>query len=787
LLNVTGTNADGGILTLENNSNSLQTNRAVGQLDFYSNDGSANGTGVKAKIQAIALNSIGNEVGLTFGTSGTGSSTAVEAMRIDSSGNVHAGGSTSITATVSGDNNAPTFIVEDSLATSIALLRSDTSIVSGNSFGSYAWYGTDTTSNLPRPLAAIQAIASGTHSAGDNPTDIRFLVTPDGTESLSEKMRIDSSGSVGIGTTNPSNPLEIEFADATAYSATASNPSFQIGNINSSANTNFSSISMFTDGNGRGIVNLNALNNAASSSADFSIQTRHIGTLGERLRVTSSGNVGIGESNPATWKFHVKTTDSNSMRLNNSTGSGNTIDFVDQTWQSQIQGNSGSLLFKTGGTTEAMRIDSAGSLLTGKTSADFGSTQGFEVRATGNTYITSPNVQALRLTRTGNDGDIAVFKKDTLTVGSIGVRYSNLYAGRGTSGLAFSSTGLDVHPFNPTTLADSDGAIDLGLSGARFKDLYLSGAVNLGDTYGLQWGTGNERITGVNTGNSLRFITNNAEKMRIDSSGNLLVGTTSSNYGVAGSQLGVGGNNYMTRSGANPLLLNRLSSDGAILSLMKDGTTVGSIGSTSGSMYIEGNPATSKVGLTFYGSSIEPRDAGSPADAAVDLGASNSRFKDLYLSGGVYLGGTGAANKLDDYEEGTHAATLNMSSGSVGYGNNVGTYVKVGNQVTYTAWISISSVSSPSGNLNITLPFAIPATTTRPASMFVANNMTSVTGNVGGWINPNTATLYLIAVNGGDMASLTGANLAVSTELYITITYNIYPYAYRTVGTYRRK
>ena len=87
LVNVTGSGSEGGILTLENSSNSLQTNRALGQLDFYSNDGSANGTGVKAKIQAIALNSIGNEVGLTFGTSGTGSATAVEAMRIDASGN----------------------------------------------------------------------------------------------------------------------------------------------------------------------------------------------------------------------------------------------------------------------------------------------------------------------------------------------------------------------------------------------------------------------------------------------------------------------------------------------------------------------------------------------------------------------------------------------------------------------------------------------------------------------------------------------------------------------------
>jgi hypothetical protein len=49
--------------------------------------------------------------------------------------------------------------------------------------------------------------------------------------------------------------------------------------------------------------------------------------------------------------------------------------------------------------------------------------------------------------------------------------------------------------------------------------------------------------------------------------------------------------------------------------------------------------------------------AGANADATHDLGYSSSRFRDLYLSGGVYLGGTGAANKLDDYEEGTWTPT----------------------------------------------------------------------------------------------------------------------------------
>jgi hypothetical protein len=124
---------------------------------------------------------------------------ASEAMRIDSSGNAHIGGTTSITTAVTGDNVAPKLIVEGTTATSIAVLRQDTSIVSGNSLGSLGFYGTDTTSNTPTPLAAVQALASGTHAAGDNPTDLRFLTTPDNSATMAEAMRIDAAGNVLVG------------------------------------------------------------------------------------------------------------------------------------------------------------------------------------------------------------------------------------------------------------------------------------------------------------------------------------------------------------------------------------------------------------------------------------------------------------------------------------------------------------------------------------------------------------------------------------------------------------
>ena len=84
---------------------------------------------------------------------------------------------------------------------------------------------------------------------------------------------------------------------------------------------------------------------------------------------------------------------------------------------------------------------------------------------------------------------------------------------------------------------------------------------------------------------------------------------------------------------------------------------------------------------------------------------------DVTLSGGVYVGGTGSANYLDDYEEGTWTPSFAASGGtlSVSYHEQVGAYTKVGNVVTVTAWLRTSSVSG-GGNYHLYvsgLPFTV--------------------------------------------------------------------------------
>lgn len=127
-----------------------------------------------------------------------------------------------------------------------------------------------------------------------------------------------------------------------------------------------------------------------------------------------------------------------------------------------------------------------------------------------------------------------------------------------------------------------------------------------------------------------------------------------------------------------------LDADGGDIVFKDGGTEFGSIGNSNGSMFIEGLPSTGKVGLTLYGSSIEPRDGGSAADNAVDLGATGTRFKDLHLSGeanangfrlrqgnsltgGVFkefnITGTGSANDTSIFSE-TGLGINFMSGGS---------------------------------------------------------------------------------------------------------------------------
>ena len=140
----------------------------------------------------------------------------------------------------------------------------------------------------------------------------------------------------------------------------------------------------------------------------------------------------------------------------------------------------------------AITIDSSENVLVGKSVTTF-ATEGATFEKGGALELTTDSGRALRVHRTTNDGSLIEFNKDSTTVGSIATVAGRLGIGTGDAGLFFDD---DNNRIGPVTLAsgtpvDSDGLLDLGYSGARYKDLYLSGGVVFGDAGGSGTSTSN--------------------------------------------------------------------------------------------------------------------------------------------------------------------------------------------------------------------------------------------------------------------------------------------------------
>jgi hypothetical protein len=174
---------------------------------------------------------------------------------------------------------------------------------------------------------------------------------------------------------------------------------------------------------------------------------------------------------------------------------------------------------------------------------------------------------------------------------------------------------------------------------------------------------------------------------------------------ISGAYTGITQTGTLTNSGAPVSTFNRTTNDGTIIDLRKDGTIVGSIGNFGDNLGIE----SVDVGLLFLSGSSEIIPTGGNfgvSDNTKDLGRSSTRFKDLYLGGGLYVGGTAAANKLDDYEEGTFTPTFTSTSASFSYSQQYGFYTKIGRSVTCHIFIRAQSSGTTSNSLFISgLPF----------------------------------------------------------------------------------
>jgi len=158
------------------------------------------------------------------------------------------------------------------------------------------------------------------------------------------------------------------------------------------------------------------------------------------------------------------------------------------------------------------------------------------------------------------------------------------------------------------------------------------------------------------------------------------------------------------------------TTDGDKIRLEKSGTLVGSVGTYNGVPYI-GYQGGAGGGIMFNGSSIEPTALGSSrTNNANDIGSSTYRWRNAFLGGAIYLGGTTAANRLDYYQDGTWTPSLKFGGGDTGitYGGAAGTvyrgghYTRIGRVVTFSFRIILTSKGTSIGQATIEgLPFIV--------------------------------------------------------------------------------
>ena len=506
------------------------------------------------------------------------------------------------------------------------------------------------------------------------------------TTNNSQAMVIDSSGDVGIGTTNPASKLHVQGTGTTAIQVTG-------------GSSNVAGIYL---GDAGGLAN----GRLSYSNADNSLQLFTNNT--ERMRINASGKVGIGTTSP-------------DVKLD--------VTEAYDTVANVLSNGSYAAKFSSSGSGDTGRTQ--GILLSGQDGNSRGVALLAEAQSTGNSHdfiiATSSSgatpTERMRINASGNVGIGTSSPANTLTVGStenstldqdatVGIKCNANHKGiilQENSGAEQWSMGVNADgnlnfydsaiATPAVTFEDLTGNVGIGTTSPA-ESLHTAGNIRLGDTSPAELYTNsNELRLGVDKNNdndasNITFYTNNDEKVRIDSSGNVLVGKTASSLDTTGIQLQNDGLIRVTKNNTDVLQLNRQSSDGAIVNFYKDGSTVGSIGvALSDNLYFSG--VDSGIGCGT-GAIYPASTTGQPSDNETNLGTASTRFKDLYLSGGIDFGGAvnsggtvSSSNKLDDYEEGTWTpAFIGSTSGSASYTPSQAHYTKIGNQVYFQCYVT---------------------------------------------------------------------------------------------------
>jgi len=475
--------------------------------------------------------------------------------------NFSAGQTITGNTTINGD-----LLISTNDSSRLSLETTDTTVTTGNLLGEIVFQGSDADLSTGNNIGAIIKAVGGsgwTVDPWDAPTNLEFYVQSNNGASnglTDPAMVILNSKNVGIGTSNPSAKLDVDGkaivgSDASNALEIFSNGDTEIG------------FSYATKGNIYAKI-IGDITQASPLGGEVAFQTATGGTLTERMRIHSDGNIVLGANGNQYGLVTIRqsgTSNDSGLAVVNS---GNTrsvrlwTDGTNSYLSSGATGNGVLVLNEGGGNvgigtpspftnlTIAGAVDSRIALVnptTGTTSSDgfvlicqsdtgvhFLNRENSEMRFSNN------NTERMRITSSGNVG-IGTSEPDfSLDVnGNIGVTgFSQVFAKRGTN--------VGTNPTLTLTLksdTDSVGAIycldlivsfgtSVGTNPSSAKIVYMfttsrtSGVTTISNITNMDTITAGS-ITSISTntsGNTISFVFNGAEGARVSAQGRIVYG-----------------------------------------------------------------------------------------------------------------------------------------------------------------------------------------------------------------------------------------------------------------------
>ena len=383
----------------------------------------------------------------------------------------------------------------------------------------------------------------------------------------SAKMTITSGGNVGIGTSSPAYKLDVSGTGRFTSSVGIGTAPSQLLTLGGSADVQMSLISSTTtgsdeiyfgdsDGTYRGLLRY------ANDGDYMSFHT----SASERMRITSSGNVGIGTTSPnytASGRTVLDLNGSSSSLFAMSIG-GSAVAYLfhDNTDLKLLNANAGALTFSTSAT-ERMRITSGGDVGIGTTSPIYP------------LFVYKAGTFAF-----GSVYTISAFNDNTGAYKGINLGYdSGSQTGVIYAETASAASNMAFWTYNGSAWGErmritSGGDVGIGTSSpttySGYTTLALNNATNgglidfmaAGNVLAQIYATTSYLSVGSFTNMPVRFMTNNSERMRITSGGNVGIGTTSPSQKLTiGDGSGTGNQYIRMYSSASDIYLGQTSSN----------------------------------------------------------------------------------------------------------------------------------------------------------------------------------------------------------------------------------